>query len=282
MNTASGVYSSIDLGVVSTLTYYLQQNRTNEFMQFLIILSDEHYKKGVFIKSYYERIKEQEFPGELTILNKKDLAKDEYKGLYIMEGNVMIKKLYIKLPKENLYVDAGTYEEKLLDSITNEFLRILATLNAHHVKLKIYNENDNNFKFNLNTSVIVKGFKVGAGGNHEQSSSNATKYDWELTFSNSTDSIDINIFVNPVHFYYLPKHTEWSDVIRNRLELGQDNATHIYEHTDSNDIRMDFISKLHMLNIECNYQKHKYEKLRFEYSIKYHPISKNNNSCSIQ
>ena len=52
---------------------------------------------------------------------------------------MVLKKLYIRLPKENLYIDSFKYEEYLLNSITNEFLRVISTLKPMSIKIQMFN-----------------------------------------------------------------------------------------------------------------------------------------------
>jgi hypothetical protein len=253
-----------------TLTNALVENRTNDFLDFLIVLGEEHYKRRFFGKSDYEKIKEQQFPGYIHILNMDELKARSKE--FSVDGTVILKKLYIKLPKEHLYVDANKYQEKYLNSTMNEFMRIVATLNCSSIHLKIVNQNKDQFDLNLNASVIAKGYKIGGGANASTAKDNHTENEWSLEFDDNKEKIDIQIFLHKASFYYLPKYPAWNDLIRNRMRFGAKEAQYVYEYTDTNDIQLDFISKLHLLNIDFKYNKNKYQSLRFEYDIQYHPL----------
>jgi hypothetical protein len=110
-------------------------------MEFLIILQDSHYKKGFYGlgKSEYDKIVKSNFPGELLILHKDHLR--ERKDIKI-DGTIIMKKVYIKLHKENIYVDASKYQEKLIESTISEFMRIIFSLNPQHISLKMSNDNN--------------------------------------------------------------------------------------------------------------------------------------------
>jgi hypothetical protein len=248
------------------------KNRSNDFLEFLIILNDEHYKRGIFGgASEYDRLIEQKFPGELVILHKNELKSEENRGNYIIEGNVMCKKLYIKLPKENMYVDANKYQEKYINSNINEFIRIVSTLNASSIVFKLQNESDDQFGFQMGSNVKVATVSGGLQAGMSEQNHTSGQNVWELTFEDTKRDIDIQVFGDKKRFYYLPKNSEWMDVIRNRVTYGAKEAKYVYEYVDSTDVSADFLAKLKLLNIEVEFNKSKYEKLRVEYEIKYYP-----------
>lgn len=253
-----------------SLTYALHKKRCNEYLNFLIILADKNYVKGCMGKSYFDYIDPDEFPGNLVILNKNELV--QYPE-YIIDGPVTLRKLYIQLPKEQLYVDASKYEERLLNSITAEFLRVVSTLKPLKIKLKIYNQNNSEVKFNLNTTATFNNVEVGSAFNNEQTNNSNSKKEWLLTFAENKHKIDMRCFLDNTSFYYLPKRSDWNDIIRSRVKLGMNTAHHVYEHTIENGIDAAFLSKMKMLNIECKYKKYRYENLIFEYDIEYYHVT---------
>jgi len=252
-----------------SLTYALHKKRCNEYLNFLIVLSDKDYIKGCTGKSYFDRIDSTEFPGNLVILNKNELDNTEY----IIDGTVTLRKLYIQLPKEKLYVDTSRYEELLLNSITAEFLRVVSTLKPQKIKLKIYNQNNSEVKFNLNTSVTFNNVEIGGAFNNQQTNDSNSRKEWILTFLNNKHKIDMRCFLDNSSFYYLPKKSNWNDLIRSRVKLGMNTARYIYEHTIENGIDTDFLSKMKLWNVECKYKKYRYENLIFEYDIEYYPVT---------
>ena len=80
----------------------VKKNRQNDYLNFLVVLMDKHYRPGIFQKSVYDSLLNCEFPGKVDIIHHNDLSNNEF----IIKDNVVFKKLYIKSPKENLYIDA--------------------------------------------------------------------------------------------------------------------------------------------------------------------------------
>ena len=267
------------------LTENLQKNRVNEFMEFLIILNDKHYKRSFLGgKSKHDKIMEQSFPGELLVIHKDDLKKDEYKDIKIDE-TIVIKKLYLKVHKDNIYTDAAKYQDRIIESTISEFMRIIFSLNPQSLELKISNDVNDNFKTYIKSSVNVKGVNVEAGGGAENKSESHKDSAWSITFDNRGETIDVNMFLDKSKFYYLPNNPKWNDLIRNRLLFGAKDCHYVYHFTNSHDISLELISRLHVLGIDFNYNNNKYENFSLEYNIVYYPMVKEVpciNNCTMQ
>jgi len=262
-----------------SLTKTLEDARENRFMEFLIILQDNHYTKGFLGKSEYEKIIRNKhlFPGELLILHKDVLRERKYIKI---DGTIIMKKLYIKLHKENIYVDASKYQEKLIESTIREFMRIIFSLNPLHIRLKMSNDNDDSLTAHLNSSVNIKGVAAGIGGSVEKNNICHRENEWVFNFDDRHQYIDVNIFLDNSKFYYLPNHPEWNDVIRNRVLYGAKDSHYVYNYNDSQEISNDFIAKLQVLDIDFKYDKNKYENFSLEYNIVYYPLMKCENCGS--
>lgn len=252
-----------------TITSLVKQNRKNDFLNCLIVLSDKHYKPKFWKKSLYESLSHYDFPGNMYIVNQTELQKNE---AYIIKDTVVLKKLYLRLPKENLYVDSSKYEEHLLNSITNEFLRVISSLKPMSIKLQIYNQNKKNIDFDVNASVSFQGFDASSGVKNQQITNSDNKKEWLLTFVKQDKKIDLSCFLDKTKFYYLPKNSDWGDLIHNRINYNVNTASYVYEHTMDDNINVEFLQKMKYLNIDCKYQKSVYENIRFEYEIMYYPL----------
>jgi hypothetical protein len=254
-----------------TITTLVKQNRMNDFLNFLIVLADKHYTKTHFWrkKSLYDELSEQDFPGIINIVNQSEL---KLSSKYIIKDAVSLKKLYIKLPKENLYVDSLKFEENLLNSITNEFLRVISTLKPMSIKIQIFNQNKNEIEFDVNTMILFQGSDLGFGMKNQQTNNSNNKKEWLLTFRKDKSKMDLSCFLDKSKFYYLPKYTEWMDLIHNRVNYNVNTAKYVYEHTTDNNINIEFLEKMKLLSIDCKYKKSKYENIRFEYEIDYYPL----------
>jgi hypothetical protein len=185
---------SFDDSKKMTITSLVKQNRKNDFLNFLIVLSDKHYKPKFWNQSLYEHLMQYDFPGSVNIVNQTELQKNE---AYIIKDTVILKKLYMRLPKENLYVDSSKYEEHLLNSITNEFLRVISSLKPMSIKLQIYNQNKKNIDFDVNASVSFQGLDASLGVKNQQITNSDNKKEWLLTFTKQDKKIDLLYTVQP-------------------------------------------------------------------------------------
>ena len=253
-----------------TITTLVKQNRKNDFINFLIVLADKHYQKKCYSsQSLYDSLLKEDFPGTIDIVKLPDLQKST---VFIIKEAVVLKKLYIRLPKENLYIDSSKYEEYLLNSITNEFLRVISTLKPMSIKIQMFNQNKNDFEFDVNTSISFQGIDLGSDVKNQQTNNSSNKKEWLLTFRKDNIKMDLSCFLDSSKFYYLPKYNEWTDLIHNRANYNVNTAKYVYEHTIDNNIKLEFVEKMKCLKIDCKYKKSKYENIRFEYEIDYYPL----------
>lgn len=251
-----------------SITSLVKKNRQNEFTQFLIILGDKHYKKRFFSPSIYEYLNEIEFPGIVNIVKQSDLSNNQY----IIRDHITLKKVYIKSYKENLYIDSSQYEDFLLNSITNEFLHVISVLNPSSIKIKIYNQNKNNIDFDMNTSISFQGLDIGNGVRNQNTTDTNNKKEWLLTFTKKNGSIDLSCFLDTSKFYYLPKKSEWLDLIYNRTHYNVNTANYVYEHNSDSNHNIHFLQNIKFIKIDANYKKTNNQNLRFEYEINYFPL----------
>jgi hypothetical protein len=140
------------------------------------------------------------------------------------------------------------------------------------IKLQIFNQNNNEIDFDVNTSISFQGVDIGSDMKSQQTNNSNNKKEWLLTFRKNKSHIDLSQFLDKNKFYYLPKYTEWTDIIHNRINYNVNTTKYVYEHTNDNSIDIGLVEKMKVLNIECKYKKSKYENLRFEYEIDYYPL----------
>ena len=164
------------------------------------------------------------------------------------------------------------FEENLLNSITNEFLRVISTLKPMSIKIQIFNQNKNEIEFDVNTMISFQGTDLGIGMKNQQTNNSNNKKEWLLTFRKDNSKMDLSCFLDKSKFYYLPKYSEWIDLIHNRMSYNVNTAKYVYEHTTDNNINIEFLEKMKFLSIDCKYKKSKYENIRFEYEIDYYPL----------
>ena len=294
-NSSSSICShSTDVSSKS-ISSILTKNKKNVFLEFLIILCDDDYKGSFYYKSTYENVLKQRkfFNDNLNIVNKKEIIKNNE---YLIDGMATLKKLYIKLPKENLYVNSSQFHNKYLNSKINELISVFTVLKAKNIKVTIESQTENNFKFNLSAGVKMNGVSLKTGAEKSHDSSNKLQSHWELEFfqdtnTNTNTKININEFADEKRFYYLPKEAEWIDAIRKRVSQNMSSDKFTYSYSDTNDIKYKAFTNLNLFDISCDYNRKQFENMSINYEIEYYPLdtiiienkmsnSDNNNSNS--
>jgi hypothetical protein len=295
-NSASSICSQTTDISSKSISSILTQNKKNDFLEFLIIICDDDYKSTFFYKSRYENLLKQSkfFNDNLNIINKKDIKKNNE---YLIDGMANIQKLYIKLPKENLYVDSSQFHNRYLNSKINELISVFTVLRAKNIKVTIDSQSENNFKFNLSAGVKMNGVSLKTGAEKIHDKSNKLKSDWELEFfqsgndtnnTNTNTKININEFADDKRFYYLPKEAEWIDAIRKRISQNISSDKFTYSYSDTNDIKYKAFTNLQLFHISCDYNKKQFENININYEIEYYPLDtviienkSNDNNCII-
>lgn len=257
---------------IESINSLVKRNRHNEIFTFLVILADKHYKPRYkdfyWGKSLYERLINCDFPGKLDIIHQDNLSSNQF----IIKDNVVLKKLYIKSYKENLYIDAFQYDDYLLNSITNEFLHVISVLKPMSIKIKIYNQNKNDIDFNMNTAISFSGLDINNGVKNQITTDTCNKNEWLLTFTKKNNHVDLSCFLDKNKFYYLPKKTEWLELIQNRVHYNVNTANYIYEHNSDNIFDFEFLQNIKCLKFDIKYKHTNYSNLKFEYEIIYYPL----------
>jgi len=246
--------------------------KLNDFNEFLIVLSDYYYDWLCifpFFQKEYDMINSNKyfFPGKLHVKYESELRND-ISGNFIIKGIVQLKTLYIKLPKENIYVDSSKFQEELFESKFNELLNIFACLNARYVDF--YFQNMDSYIENLSTSASLSKVEAGESilSNHKTQSKRRIRAEFSDKYHKPFDP---EKFKERRVFYYLPKEYGWRNVIKNRLENKMINQDYTYKYSESSFFSVDFYNCLKRLNIKFHYASEKYNEVKIEYFIEYWP-----------
>ena len=267
-------------GTIGTI---IRMNRTNDILNFLIVLTDDNYiNKSIFGgKSLYNKLlsKKDLFYGNLEIKKFSEFTKntDNISSKYLIEGNITPRIVYIKLPKENIYVSADTFQDKYLDSKINELISIFTNLHAEIINISIIHENASNLKLSLGSDVNINGVKANINASKTNDNNKKIETSRILTFQKPSDDtiIDTKIFTDCKKFHYLPKDEGWIDIIRQRVYKKAKNNKYVYNYLDKTCFSVDLSAQLQLLNINFAYNSNKYENLKIEYDVIYFPFTGN-------
>ena len=263
-----------DLLLTKSISTILLKNRENIITSFLIILTDDHYKKRYFrSKSYYDNLKSKEylFPGVLDIINIKELKTSKE---FIIKDNVLPKQLYIKLPRENIYVLSDIFYESYFQSQMNELIRIFTTLKAETIDIHIHQDNTNNSVMNIHAGTHYTPVDLEVQYSDVKKEHNKMVTIKNMVFKNNEKNIDINDFTVKKNFYYLPNQDEWQDIIRNRIKKSMIKDTYYYTYENNMLISKELIAELKIFNIGFKYNIEKNKNITMKYKVKYFPLNK--------
>jgi len=260
----------------------IKKHKQNDILQFLIILTDENYINKSFFggKSLYEKLidKKSLFYGNLEIKKLSEFTNDPNNTIankYLIDGNIIPRIVYMKLPKEQLYVPAETFQDRYLDSKINELISIFTTLHAETIKMSIIHENSSSIKLSFGAGVNVNGLEASADASKTNDKGKIIKTSRTLTFQEPSQNavIDSNAFLNHNKFYYLPKDEGWIEIIRQRISKKAKDNEYTYNYTENSCFSVDLSAQLQALHINFAYNSSKYENLKIEYNITYFPFT---------
>ena len=252
----------------------------NDILQYLIILTREDYKSGTFSKSTYDKLidKLDLFMGILNIEKLDDFRLNNPNNMnliYKIDGNITPRILYIRLPKEKLYVSADVFQERFLDSKMNELISIFSTLWSKSIKISVTHEKSSQINLNIATGANINGVEVKANGKRESEENNKISTVREITFQepNKNEKLNIDIFGNYSKFFYLPKDESWIDVLRRRINNKASSDVFKYNYKDYNCVTKELSTYLKVLHINLQYNTSKYDNLVIEYYVDYYPFT---------
>ena len=271
-------------GTVGTL---IKQHKHNDILNFLIILTDEDYiNKHIFGgKSLYKKLlnKASLFYGNLDIKKFSEFTNsaNNIAHLYLIDGNLIPRIVYIRLPKEKLYVPAEHFQERYLDSKINELCNIFTTLQAESIQMSIIHENSSNIKLSISSGVTIQGIEANIECGKTTDTNKKITTTRHITFekpdkntnTNTNTVIDTNTFLNFEKFYYLSKDEGWIDIIRNRVYKKSKDSEYTYNYTENNCFSADLSAQMELLHIKFAYNSSKFENLKIEYKVIYFPFT---------
>ena len=263
--------------VISNIQTEIVKHKKNDLLTFLILLHQKDYQKGLLYKSVYDKLISNcdLFPGNLVIINYNDFQSDDYKNKYFIEGNVIPKQVYLKLPKEDLFVPIGTFQEKYLNSRINELINIFANLKPKKIIISVDKDNQDLIQINTNIGGLTPIGEINIGGEINKELNSELRIIKYMEFNLDSKPVDPNYFKNEYKFYYLPKEEEWLELIRKRLKHKLTKEKYIYSYRDMTKFKSSLTTKLQVLDIDINYNQKKFDNFKIYYEVEYYPLDDN-------
>lgn len=258
----------------------------SDVMKFLIILHGADYNGNKVCKSNYEKLmaNKKYMPGKLTIVNLKRLnylRTPNGKLRYIIRELAIPRIVYIKLPKEGIYVKSEDFEFEYMKSQIHEIIMILAKLGASKITYDV-SKNSKEMK-ELGAKIDIKEHMASgsAGFEMNESFSKTSSFTGELEFPMSDRSLPSVVDLSDDdNIYYLPRKIHWISMIRSRLQSHVLKDSFNYEFSKDIYVNVKVINKLKAIGVTFNYGKSSINGFRMSFSVNYHPVVKTYDSDS--
>ena len=278
---------------IREIIHYINENKPElQDFNFLILLSDKYFIKKMGIlppKKYY--VKNIILPGKLIIEKYSDWS---CINKYAFESNPIPDEIYIRLPKEDVYVSYSDYEYKFLESRFNEFYDIIAVIGAKYIKMSKVIKNVKNSNQNLGAAIDLDlGFKTNSENTtvenkvslkNEQDT--AVLLTQEMHFNNDRDPDLYKLIHN--NYYYLPNQVDLQSLIIRRIENNQTKDKYTYIHNQNNLLSTKVLTRLNKfnigLNVDIDVTLKQISNFKIEYEIYFNDIQNRNlnNNMAIQ
>ena len=245
----------------------------NDVMKFLIVLTEADFKAKCWpFKRYSTHVKQSGtyLSGELDIVSIKNISQRDKKGKKKYNINEMtnLKTLYIKIPKEQLYVKSNVWQFEYMKSQIREIIHIFGLLGARSVEYKVLSSNLNSFNFSSDVGVeripIESGIKISNKDNLSTEISGKITYEAPIKFPSS------KIICESDNIYYIIRKDDWKDICERRIlnKATQDNFTFKF----NTDISFSFkvTEKLKNLGIIFDVNSEETKNFTMQFSVDYY------------
>jgi len=241
--------------------------RTNDVVDYAIVLPAGDFEPWLWMPSRATTLRVR-IPGLLVLTDN-----DVRSNVVIFEQPPRHNVLYLKLPKEGLYVEAAVFQDKVVRSELSEFISVLARLGAQSITVRTRNQAAT--AQSVRAALSASGVDVGANGETMVAHDGAEQ--WTQRFAD-TQVIHAETFANPAHYFYLPKHPDWVDLITNRLQYSGLEARYTYRHTNRSYASASLMATLNSCGVECRFTSSALETVELEYEIVYFPLEEKTKS----
>lgn len=213
---ASGKPNTIE----SKFNNFEKINDFNELsLEFLIILKEYDFNKKTCC-SLLKNIKKatKKLPGIVHICSYENVKQYKVKGL------MLPYVLYMKLPKEDMYVSSDAWESEYFNSQTLELLKIFTVMGASDIKFKTTRDhNESNgigVHANANLNAINIPLKVNAELEHYEDSDDSNAFDGQIKTKqpNVEKYENLNELIEKHKLYYIKNNYEWQSLISYKLQ----------------------------------------------------------------
>ena len=249
----------------------------SDIMEFLIVLKPNDYEAACpLVSSYSTRVRksEDDLPGILhvaNIVNINDRETSRSRPKFVTQDMVIPRALYIKLPKENIFVKAEKWEYEYLKSQIQEIIHIFGIMGAKNIKYEIINSDKENF--NIGGGLNVGELPVGTDLKVTSRKGTTTELSGELEYPNSVNTVPSKkLLTESDNIYYLPRKYDWKSICERRILNNVTSDDFIYKFNSDMFFSAKLSGKLDKLGINFNFETSSVKNFNMKFEVDYYPV----------
>lgn len=183
-------------------------------LDFLILFKKDDYQKTFHCMSKMHRIKNnvKKLPGNVNIERLSETRK-QIKGLKIPYV------VYLKLPKEHVYVTSDIWEFEYFNSQVIELIGIFTALGASNITFDATKSHDTSDKLEASLGAKVSNIAVSIDGSREIKHDEHSKFSGHIEINNvaKIKTKDVKSFIVQNKLYYANFYPAWKSLIGYKL-----------------------------------------------------------------
>jgi hypothetical protein len=251
---------------------------SSDIMEFLIVLKTSDYEAVCpLTSSYSTKVKQSEddLPGILHVINIQninDILDSELRPQFITQDIVIPRVLYIKLPKENIFVKAEKWEYEYLKSQIQEIIHIFGILGAKSIKYEIINSNKTSI--DIGGGLNIGELPVGSDLQITSRKGTTTELSGDLEYPVPKNIVpSINLLEKSNNIYYLSRKYDWKNICRRRIEGLVTSDDFIYRFNSDMSFSVKLSGKLTKLGINFNSDTSTVKNFNMKFDVSYYPVA---------
>lgn len=257
--------------------------RAPDYIEYIIVLPQRIFKEKGIIASLkkclakrYIKSLQDNIVGKLHVVSLFPLGHPKCDCCHVahkVSDFIKLNSLLVKLPKENMFVPIGEWENRYLQSKVSELIDIMMYLGASEVQYQVMNKNISSESQGISADISVYGINIGAGMEVETGETNTNSTSGKIKFEKPI--VNFEILKDETRFHYLSHNHDWQHMVNQRLLScisSYDIRTHI---SDSIQVNRSAKTSLQKLNINIHDNHAQSFNLLIKMSAKFIDFDKN-------
>ena len=258
---------------------YNKEPTKNDIMEFLIVLKKSDFDSKPKCANFHSKIikYENDIPGILNcvdLLKVSELDVDTNIPKFIFRDIVVPRIMYIKLPKENIYVKSEEWEFEYMKSQIQEIIVIFGLLGAKKITYDISDNCAENKEIGANLGIsdiaVVSG---DAKMEVKYGKSAYSKFNGEVEFPIPKNSVPtLKAILKEKNLYYLPRKFHWKTMVRNRIKSHTIRNKFDYEFGKDMYIDTNLTAKFNNIGVGFKFGASNISSFRMLFDVEYHEV----------